>query len=268
MIIGCEIGFWVLLGLGLATRYLWRMRRLSTALLVAVPLLDVILLAAAVIDIRGGAEANWRHGLAAGYLAYSIVFGHRTLRWADQRFAHRFAGGPPPWKPPPGGMARARYEWTMWLRTVLACAIAAVLLYGLAWLVGDWSRTTALLEFGGVLPRIVVISFLWPLSYTLFPKKAGVPAVPHASGGSFAPGTAGSNPASSEGAGVSGEQHRVPGAPHTSEGFSAPGMTAPSGEAGVPGAPHLSGGPSTPEEAGVPHASTPEAAGSKWTPRS
>lgn len=199
VIIGCEIGFWVLLGLGLATRYLWRMRRLSTALLVAVPLLDVILLAAAVIDIRGGAEANWRHGLAAGYLAYSIVFGHRTLRWADQRFAHRFAGGPPPWKPPPGGMARARYEWTMWLRTVLACAIAAILLYGLAWLVGDWSRTTALLEFGGVLLRIIAISLLWPLSYTLFPKK-----VPSASSG----------------------------------------------------------------EAGVPHASTPEAAGSKWTPRS
>ncbi|MBB4917399.1 hypothetical protein [Streptosporangium saharense] len=254
MIIGCEIGFWVLLGLGLATRYLWRMRRLSTALLVAVPLLDVILLAAAVIDIRGGAEANWRHGLAAGYLAYSIVFGHRTLRWADQRFAHRFAGGPPPWKPPPGGMARARYEWTMWLRTVLACAIAAVLLYGLAWLVGDWSRTTALLEFGSVLPRIVVIALLWPLSYTFFPKKAGASGAPHASEGPFAPGTAGFNPAPSEGAGVSGEQHRVPGAPHTSEGFSAPGTAgsdpAPSGEASIP------------------HASTPEAAGSKWTPRS
>ncbi|MFF0572832.1 hypothetical protein [Streptosporangium saharense] len=257
MIIGCEIGFWVLLGLGLATRYLLRMRRLSTALLVAVPLLDVILLAAAVIDIRGGAEANWRHGLAAGYLAYSIVFGHRTLRWADQRFAHRFAGGPPPWKPPPGGMARARYEWTMWLRTVLACAIAAVLLYGLAWLVGDWSRTTALLEFGSVLPRIVVIALLWPLSYTLFPKKVpsassgetGASGVPHASGGPSTPEEAGSDPASSEGAGVSGE-HRAPGAPHTSEGFFAPGMTAPSGEAGVP------------------HASTPEAAGSKWTPRS
>ncbi|MFF4989532.1 hypothetical protein ACFY19_20235 [Streptosporangium saharense] len=218
MIIGCEIGFWVLLGLGLATRYLWRMRRLSTALLIAVPLLDVILLAAAVIDIRGGAEANWRHGLAAGYLAYSIVFGHRTLRWADQRFAHRFAGGPPPWKPPPGGMARARYEWTMWLRTVLACAIAAVLLYGLAWLVGDWSRTTALLEFGGVLPRIVVIALLWPLSYTLFPKK--VPSEADVPGGPSAPETAGSNGGVSSG------------------------------------------------ETGVSHASTSEAAGFKWTPRS
>ncbi|MER7129890.1 hypothetical protein [Streptosporangium saharense] len=265
MIIGCEIGFWVLLGLGLATRYLWRMRRLSTALLVAVPLLDVILLAAAVIDIRGGAEANWRHGLAAGYLAYSIVFGHRTLRWADQRFAHRFAGGPPPWRPPPGGMARARYEWMMWLRTVLACAIAGVVLYGLAWLVGDWSRTTALLEFGGVLPRIVVISLLWPLSYTLFPKKVSeeagvsgehrVPGAPHS-----APETAGSNGSvSSEG--------RVPGASEVSD----PGV------AGVSGVPRASGDPSAPEvadsnpaspgEAGVPHASTPETAGSKWIPR-
>ncbi|MEV7907759.1 hypothetical protein AB0P04_39735, partial [Streptomyces anulatus] len=82
IIIGCEIGFWVLLGLGLASRYLWGMRRLSTVLLVSVPLLDVILLVAAIVDMRGGAEGDWRHGLAAAYLAYSIVFGHRTLKWA------------------------------------------------------------------------------------------------------------------------------------------------------------------------------------------
>lgn len=47
IVIGCEIGFWILLGLGLAARYLWGMRRLGAVLLAAVPLLDLILLIAA-----------------------------------------------------------------------------------------------------------------------------------------------------------------------------------------------------------------------------
>ncbi|GHE48037.1 hypothetical protein GCM10017673_57240 [Streptosporangium violaceochromogenes] len=178
IVIGCEIGFWILLGLGLAARYLWGMRRLGVALLAAVPLLDLILLAAAVADMRGGAEANWRHGLAAAYLAYSIVFGRRTLRWADARFAHRFAGGPKPWAPPHGGMARARYEWTMWLRIVLAYGLTCGLLFGLILLVDDPSRTAALTAFMGGLLKVPLIAVLWPMSYTLFPKK-----VPGASGG-------------------------------------------------------------------------------------
>ncbi|GAB2477394.1 hypothetical protein GCM10027187_51340 [Streptosporangium sandarakinum] len=185
VIIGCEIGFWVLLGLGLVTRYLWRMRRLSTALLVAVPLLDVVLLAASVIDMRGGATADWRHGLAAAYLAYSIVFGHRTVKWADARFAHRFAGGPEPWKPPAGGMARARYEWIMWFKIVLAYGIACGLLLGLAWIVGNPARTAALTGFMLDLSKIPLIALIWPVSYTLFPKKvkedrreSGVPVKP------------------------------------------------------------------------------------------
>lgn len=171
IIIGCEIGFWVLLGLGLASRYLWGLRRLSTALLLAVPLLDVVLLVASVVDMRGGTQADWRHGLAAAYLAYSIVFGHRTITWADAKFAHRFADGPEPWKPPAGGTARARYEWGMWFRIVLAYGIACALLFGLILMVDDPSRTEALNLFMLSALRVPVIAVLWPLSYTFFPKK-------------------------------------------------------------------------------------------------
>ncbi|NBE91867.1 hypothetical protein FE391_12960 [Nonomuraea sp. KC401] len=171
LIVGCEIGFWLLLGLGLACRYLWHLRTLSAALLLAVPLLDVILLAAAVIDMRGGATGDVRHGLAAAYLAYSIVFGHRTIRWADARFHHRFAGGPTPPRPPAGGMARARYEWTLWLRIVLAYGIACVVLLGLVWLVDDPARTEPLVAFMDDLFKIPLIAILWPVSYTLWPRK-------------------------------------------------------------------------------------------------
>ncbi|MFC4063052.1 hypothetical protein ACFOWE_32640 [Planomonospora corallina] len=172
VIIACEIGFWVLLALGLASRYLWGRRRLSTALLLCVPLLDVILLAAAVIDMRGGAQAGWQHGLAAAYLAYSVVFGHRTLKWADAKFAHRFAGGPQPPRPPAGGMARTRYEWAFWFRIVVAYGITCAVLYGLILMVDEPSRTAALSEFMTGASRVPLIALIWPVSYTLFPKKA------------------------------------------------------------------------------------------------
>ncbi|GGK93788.1 hypothetical protein Ppa06_61990 [Planomonospora parontospora subsp. parontospora] len=171
VIIACEVGFWVLLALGLAFRYLWGMRRLSAVLLLCVPLLDVVLLVTAVIDMRGGAQGSWHHGLAAAYLAYSVVFGHRTLKWADARFAHRFAGGPEPERPPAGGTARTRYEWVMWIRIAVAYGLGCAVLYGLILMVGDPSRTAALNEFMIGASKVPLIALLWPLSYTLFPKK-------------------------------------------------------------------------------------------------
>ncbi|MDA0631864.1 hypothetical protein OUY22_00415 [Nonomuraea sp. MCN248] len=171
VIIACEIGFWVLLGLGLACRYLWNRRALSTALLVSVPLLDVILLAAAVVDIRGGATADFKHGLAAAYLAYSIVFGHSTLKWADARFHHRFGGGPPPPRPPKRGPARTRYEWIFWLRIVLAYGLAWGIVLILGLLVGAPERMGPLYEFLGQAAKVPLIALIWPVSQTIWPGK-------------------------------------------------------------------------------------------------
>ena len=42
VIIACEVGFWVLLGCGLAARYVLRAKLLSTVLLLAVPLLGIV----------------------------------------------------------------------------------------------------------------------------------------------------------------------------------------------------------------------------------
>jgi hypothetical protein len=171
VIVGCEIAFWVILGLGILARYVLRLRRLGGALLLCVPLVDVVLLIATVIDLRTSGTATWAHGLAAAYIAYSVVFGHRTLRWADQRASHHLAGGPAPTKPPEGGKARARYEWGIWLRIVLAYGIACALLGMAIWAIGDPSRTQALLAFMVNLGKVPAIALLWPLSYTLFPKK-------------------------------------------------------------------------------------------------
>jgi hypothetical protein len=172
LIIAAEIGFWVLLGAGLATRYLLRWRRVSTVLLVCVPLIDVVLLVATIIDLRRGAEPEWGHGLAALYIGFSVAFGKDMIRWADERFAHRFAGGPKPWKPPTHGRAKMVYEWKAWGKAVLGWAVAAVLL-GLGYLlVGDPDKGQTLLGWAlkPVVPLAIWFIF-WPLWETVFPSK-------------------------------------------------------------------------------------------------
>ena len=171
IIVATEIGFWVVLGAGLAARYLFHRRRLSTVLLASVPLVDVVLLIATVIDLSGGATAGFKHGLAAAYIGFSVAFGHSVIRWADERVAHRFAGGPPPWRPPRGGRERTRYEWHEFGKATLAWAISAGLLLAAIAIVGDADRTEALLGWIARLTMILAVWSLWPITHTLWPSR-------------------------------------------------------------------------------------------------
>lgn len=172
LIVACEFGFWILLVFGLAARYLLRARALSTVLLVGVPLVDVVLLVAAVINLRGGGEATTAHGLAAIYLGVSIAFGSQLVGWADQRFAHRFAGGSPPLRPPQIGPDHAAYERRQWLRHLLAYVIGATVLGLFTLLVGDPERTAPMWAPMVGWTSFLLVDFVISFSYTVAPRKA------------------------------------------------------------------------------------------------
>ncbi|MFG2643392.1 hypothetical protein ACGFYP_20780 [Streptomyces sp. NPDC048370] len=172
LIVICEVGFWVLLAAGLATRYLLKMPRTGLALLLCEPLLEVLLLVVTAIDLKNGAEPSWRHGLAAVYIGYTVGHGHRTVKWLDGHAAHRLGGGQPPVKPPRYGMARARHEGKVWLGSVTAAAVASGLLLLATWYVGDDGNTDSLKSWMYVAWRAAGIHGLIALSYTLWPKKA------------------------------------------------------------------------------------------------
>lgn len=173
-IIGAECAFWVLIALGLLIRYVFKARRVSTIVLLMVPLVDVALLVVSVKHMRDGATADLTHSLAALYLGYSVVFGHSMIRWADQRVAHRFAGGPPPVKPPKYGMARARHEWIWTAKAILAWSISMGIAYLMVWIVGDATRTEALVAQVLWSLKIPGIAALIALSYTIWPKREKV----------------------------------------------------------------------------------------------
>ncbi|MEV4441342.1 hypothetical protein AB0K09_20420 [Streptomyces sp. NPDC049577] len=174
LIVACEIGFWVLLAGGLSLRYLARKPRAGLAVLLLEPVLELVLLTATAIDLRNGAQADWKHGLAAVYIGYSVGLGHATVKWVDARFAHRFAGGPPPAKPPKYGTARTIHEWKVAGQWVLAAVVAMALLQGAIWYVGDSGDVSSLRTWQTRMLWVVGINVVIALSYTIWPKEKKV----------------------------------------------------------------------------------------------
>lgn len=170
-IIGCEVAFWILVLAGLACRYLWGKKRLGAVLLIGTPMIDLALLVATFVDLRGGAEATLMHGLAAVYIGVSIAFGHSMIRWADIRFAYWAKRGPQPPRAPRHGAEHARRERQSWFRHLIAWAIGCALLYGLVLLVGDEDQTAALLQTMSLWSLILGVDFLISFSYTLWPRQ-------------------------------------------------------------------------------------------------
>lgn len=175
VIVACEVMFWVFVLAGLASRYLLRRPRLGAALLVAAPLVDLVLLAATVLDLRDGGTAGTPHALAAVYLGVSVGFGHSMVRWADERFAHRFAGGPAPAPRPRTGRAHAAHERRGLARHAVAYAVGASLLGAGILLVGDADRTEAMLGMLRLWTLVLAVDGVVSLSYTVRPRpEAGV----------------------------------------------------------------------------------------------
>jgi hypothetical protein len=184
LVVACEVGFWVFLAAAVVTRYAFRMRRTSTVLLLCEPVLEVVLLVATVGDLLRGSEATWTHGLAALYLGFTVAFGKRTVHAVDAWVAHRFFHGPEPVRPPKHGPARIRYEWALWLRALLACAVAWAVL-GVLLLVAQGAGEAAaqqreVLLGWGARATVVLVGWLvfGPVWELCTPRRAGVDAPP------------------------------------------------------------------------------------------
>ncbi|MFJ8313815.1 MULTISPECIES: hypothetical protein [unclassified Streptomyces] len=171
LIIACEVGFWLLLAGGLALRYLAKMRRTSVAVLLCEPLLEVVLLVVTAVDLKNGAQPDWKHGLAAVYIGFSVAMGHYLVTRADAWVAYRFAGGPKPAKAPRGGSARTAYEWKTAGRFTVASVLAIALLQAAIWYVGGDGGTDSLRMWQQRMLLVIGVNVIIALSYTLFPKQ-------------------------------------------------------------------------------------------------
>lgn len=172
VIVACEVMFWVLVLAGLVTRYLLRRQRAGAVLLALAPLVDLVLLGATVLDLHGGGTAGTAHALAGVYIGVSVGFGHAMVRWADERFAHRFAGGPAPVRAPRTGRAHAAHERRGLVRHVVAYVVGVGLLGVAVLMVGDPARTEALTQVIRLWTLVLGVDALISLSYTVRPRPA------------------------------------------------------------------------------------------------
>ncbi len=164
-----------MLATALVVRYVLRCERLSRILLLSLPVVDLLLLAFTAVDLKGGSAATFAHGLATAYIGFTIAFGPALVRWADARFAHRFAGGPAPSPAPVRGWPAVRHELTLWLRCVGAWVVALFLLGALVAYVDDPTLTSPLLAWYRIAFGSVVLWFVFGPLWTLvfLPRRLG-----------------------------------------------------------------------------------------------
>jgi hypothetical protein len=164
VIVAAEIAFWSLLIGGLLVRYALDRPRVGAALLVGAGSTSAVLLAAAAIDLAGGATAEASHVIAALVVAYTVVYAKHHVAAAD-RFVLRRLGRDVPERPRP---PKARRERDGWYRHARMWAVGVVLL-GAGYLIAD--DGDALAAAAALWTVILAIDFLVSFSYSLRPAR-------------------------------------------------------------------------------------------------
>ncbi|MFC5590176.1 hypothetical protein ACFPRA_14825 [Sporosarcina soli] len=168
-IIACEIGFWIVILLGLFTRYVLKREKLGFLFLALTPVIDLTLLLVTAADLYNGATATQVHAIAAIYLGVSIAFGKSMIRWADERFVYYIQKqGPKPVRKT--GLAHARHSMKGSLQHVVAFLIGAAFLMAMTYFINDPSRSEALSETLKLWALVLGIDLAISLSYFIWPR--------------------------------------------------------------------------------------------------
>ncbi|WP_210610469.1 hypothetical protein [Priestia flexa] len=161
-----EVAFWVFLSLGLLSRYVWKKEKLSLILLAATPLIDLFLLGVTFMDLSNGTKPTFFHGLSAAYIAFSIVYGHQTIKWADQWANYRWNNGTLPEKITLVGEVRKQEQWRSFYR-FCKCSFIMLILIGAAFFIVPFQDAFWLIYW---LVAIISSIFIWfimgPLRFT------------------------------------------------------------------------------------------------------
>lgn len=171
MIVACEVGFWIVILLGLVSRYLFNRNKLGLFFFALVPVLDLLLILATAIDIGRGGKPTIAHAIAPLYLGVSLVYGKSMIAWADERFRYYIKReGEKPIKR--YGMDYAWHSLKGSLKHILAYVIGGALLLGMIAYVGKAAETEVFWETLKVWGIIVLIDNGISLTYFIWPRTA------------------------------------------------------------------------------------------------
>ena len=168
-IIAAEIGFWVVIILGLTLRYIGNYKKLGAFFLLLTPVIDLFLLIVTAMDLVNGGNPTGAHAVAAIYLGMSVAFGKSMIRWADERFLYyiKKEGTKTERKT---GFAYARHSLKGSFQHVFAYIIGAGFLFFLIYLVNDPERSSVFFETLKVWSLVLGLDFLISISYFIWPR--------------------------------------------------------------------------------------------------
>lgn len=170
MIVACEIMFWIVIVLGLVTRYVFNRKKLGLFLIALTPVIDLILLIITSVDLYRGVTATVAHGIAAVYIGISIGFGKSMIDWADKRFLYyvKKKGAKPV------TLSGMDYAWQYlkgFGKHILSFLIGSGLIVMIIYLIQDTTRTEVLFDVIKLWTLVLGIDFLFTISYFIWPKK-------------------------------------------------------------------------------------------------
>lgn len=168
-IIACEIGFWIFIILGLTLRYVLNFKKTGLLFLALTPVLDLILLIIAGVDIYNGATATIAHALAAVYISISIVFGKSMIEWSDSRFRYLVGKGEKPVKL--YGKESSKHALKHLLKHLLSFGIGVGVLMLVVYLVDDSSKTSAIWGVIQLWLNVLVIDLIITITYLIWPPQ-------------------------------------------------------------------------------------------------
>ncbi len=168
-IVAAEIGFWIVIILGLTLRYVFNRKKLGTFFLFLTPVIDLFLLIVTTLDLLEGGDATMAHALAAIYLGVSVAFGKSMIRWADEKFLYyiKKEGTKPEKKT---GYAFARNFLKGSFQHLFAYIIGAGFLMILIYLVNDADRSSVFFETLRVWSLVLGIDFIIAIFYFIWPR--------------------------------------------------------------------------------------------------
>lgn len=123
LIIICEILFWIFLILGILIRYAFKSQKLSNLFLLSTPLIDLLLIFLTYNDLANNNEPTFMHGLSFVYIGYSIIYGKRTIKWADNLFNYYFNNAKNPNQFKVKEKNKLKYQWKEFKRICLCSLI-------------------------------------------------------------------------------------------------------------------------------------------------
>ncbi|MGK0575632.1 hypothetical protein ROU88_03160 [Macrococcus capreoli] len=172
LIIAAEILFWVFILSGLVCRYIFQKKLLGNILLSSTIAVDLFLLIATSIHLALGGKAEFAHGLAAVYIAISIMFGKQLVQWADGKFKALVLNEDPPIKY--YGLDHAKQYAISFVKNIIAFCIAYGLITLMTLFTDNASSKDTLLSIINVWQVVLFIDLIITISYFIWPKKKKV----------------------------------------------------------------------------------------------